>query len=370
MEKNLTPQNENDKKLGFNLEFEINSDKNNIFSLILNADTFSYLNIKATKKNDLFKKSFSNQFSVGIIKENKYFNMFDDLREICNEISERIKKKEIKLVENLNNLNFYISLPTTKIKEISFELKEEEKNDKDKIKYLTILMQKMQEEINEIKINHSKEIEENKKEINDLKNIINNQNNEINELKKKVNAFINYIENKDELKNSKIINNNIDYISLIKGWIQPNIKIEGELLYRLSKDGDKISKFHELCDDKGPTLTLFETTDGNKGGIYTPLSWDNRSKWKNDLETFIFNLNKNQKYKKFRTEFSIYCLNSYGPWIANFGFKNDEQMNKIQHEGNNINSYYENGTQILPNNGGGVKFFDIKEVEVYKIKKL
>ena len=68
------------------------------------------------------------------------------MREICNEISERIKKKELNLVEDLNNLNFYISLPTTKIKEINFELKKEEKNDKDKIKYLTILMQKMQED--------------------------------------------------------------------------------------------------------------------------------------------------------------------------------------------------------------------------------
>ena len=46
--------------------------------------------------------------------------MFEDLKEICDELSERIKTKEIKLVENKNNLLFIISLPTTKIKNIYF----------------------------------------------------------------------------------------------------------------------------------------------------------------------------------------------------------------------------------------------------------
>ena len=71
----------------FKLEFEINSDKDNVFSLILNADNYSYLNIKAIQKNDLFNKSFSNIFAVDKIKENKYFFMFEDLKEICIELS-------------------------------------------------------------------------------------------------------------------------------------------------------------------------------------------------------------------------------------------------------------------------------------------
>ena len=41
MEEIPTVQSESDKKLGFNLEIEIKSDKNNIYSLILNADTYS-----------------------------------------------------------------------------------------------------------------------------------------------------------------------------------------------------------------------------------------------------------------------------------------------------------------------------------------
>ena len=372
MEEIPTIQNENDKKLGFNIEFEIKSDKNNIYSLILNADTYFYLNIKATQKNDnLFNKTYSNQFSVDKIKENKYFNMFDDLKEICNEISERINKKEMKLVENKNSLNFYILLPITKIKEINFELKEEEMNDKDKINNLNKLIMKLKDEINEIKNNHSKEISKNKKEINELKSIINTQNKEINEIKEEFKNIINYIETQHsilQLKNSLIINNNIEYNKLIKSWINPKIEIGCELLYRLSRDGDQISKFHELSDNKGPTLTLIETTDGNKFGIYTPLSWDNSSGWKGDYETFLFNLNKNEKYKKKTKDYSIYCSKDYGPWIANFGFKNVCQMRKILLEGDGINSYYENGAKCLPNNSGGNKYFEVNEVEVYKIK--
>jgi len=368
MEEVQTVQCESDKKSGFNLEIDIKSDKNNIYSLILNTDAYSCLNIKATQKNDLFKKSFLNKFSVDEIKENKYFFMFDDLKEICNEISERIKKKEIKLIENLDGLNFIISLPSTKIKEIKFELKEEEKNDKDKINNLNELILKLKEEINEIKINHNKEI-------NELKNIIKNQNREINEMKEQINNIIKDIKDSDNiisgLKNSLIINKNIEYNKLIKRWINPNIIIEGKLLYRLSRDGDKISKFHELCDNKGPTLTLFETTDEIKGGIYTPLSWDCSSYQKGgDLESFLFNLNKNKKYKKIRRDYSIYCYTINGPWIPFFGFYKDKyhQMRKLRHQGSQINIFYENGSECLKNDSEEEKLFDVKEVEVYRIK--
>ena len=300
-----------EKKLEFKLEIEINSDKNNSFTIIMNVDDYSYLNIKAIKKNDLFNKSFSNKYSIDKIKENKYFIMFDNLEEICNELSDRIKTKEIKLIENINNLKFTISLPVNKIKEITFELNEDKKCDKDKINDLNELIIKLKEEINEIKINHSKEINELKninnnqnREINKLTNIINNQTKEINVLKEQIRIWLNnkkvldfkylYMSN---IEDSLIINNNNEYNKLIKNWINPDKEIKGELLYRLSRDGDQISKFHELCDNKGPTLTVFETIFGNKGGFFTPLSWDSKSEWKDDFDTFIFDLNIYKKFK-------------------------------------------------------------------------
>ena len=71
-------------------------------------------------------------------------------------------------------------------------------------------------------------------------------------MKEQINNLINIIKDSETiisgLKNSLIINNNIEYNILIKSWINPYIRIEEELLYRLSRDGDEVSKFHELCD--------------------------------------------------------------------------------------------------------------------------
>ena len=117
-----------------------------------------------------------------------------------------------------------------------------------------------------------------------------------------------YLDSKNKIEiNSLIINNNINYQNSIKKWIDKNNEIKAELLYRKSRDGDQISTFHRLCDNKGPTLTLFETNDGNLGGLYTPLSWDNNSQWKGDYDTFLFNLSKNIKYKK-NNKFILYIV--------------------------------------------------------------
>ena len=109
---------------------------------------------------------------------------------------------------------------------------------------------------------------------------------EITELKEKLNILWEkrrYITNLD----SKIINENKDYNESLKNWINPSRKIKAELLSWLSENGDNKLKFHELCDNKGPTLTLFHVNDGNIVGIYTPLSWGSNSLWKNDMDTFI-----------------------------------------------------------------------------------
>jgi len=125
--------------------------------------------------------------------------------------------------------------------------------------------------------------------------------------------MINYLD-------SKIINGNDRYNESLKNWINPSRKIKAKLLYRLSENGENYSTFHELCDNKGPTLTLFHVNDGNIVGIYTPLSWDSSyfGYWKEDMDTFIFNLNKNQKYKKLNESGSIRCDSSCGPQTSNF----------------------------------------------------
>ena len=343
----------NEKQLNFKSEIEISSNKNNNFSVSFYANSYSFLEIKSIQKNDLLENSFYNKFSTDTIKENKYFYQFDDMKEICNELSERIKMKEIKLIENNDNIIIVISLPSSKIKEITFQLNKNIKSEKEQINNLTKIVFELKNEINE------------------LKTIVNNQRTEIDELKNQIKTWVDYKIEKENKKrylsiNSLIINNNKEYNRRLKEWINPNKIIKSELLYRLSRDGEEFSKFHELCDNKGPTLTLFEVEDGNKGGIYTPLSWDSNSQWKKDMETFLFNLNKNAKYKKIKNDNSIYCYNNCGLGVANFGFYSDK-MKKIYHYGTAINNFFEKGSEILPNNTSNLQYFNVKEVEIYKI---
>ena len=199
-------------------------------------------------------------------------------------------------------------------------------------------------------------------------NEITNLKNEITELKEKLNVLWKekiMINNLD----SKIIKENEKYNLTLKNWINPSKKIKAKLLYRLSENGDKFSTFHKLCDNKGPTLTLFHVNDGNIVGIYTPLSWESPffgSIWKYDMDTFIFNLNKNQKYKKIKNNGSIRCDSSHGPQTNSFGYFDMQSMRLIDHRAHKINDSYDKGSEILPSNNQE-KVYDLIEVEVYKI---
>jgi len=334
---------EGDKTLlseGKSFQIELNSNRNNKFLIIIHLD--NEIKIVANQINDIIKKSFSNKFTFEKIRENKYFLQFDSLKEIFDELKERINSNKITLEEYENSLKINIQLPSSKNKEIIFELNQKNKNDSEKIRDLI-----------QIVIEQNKEISDLKKEVNDLKEKLNILWKEKEERKKIYNF------------DSKIINGNEKYNECLKNWIDPTRKIKAELLYRLSQNGENISTFHELCDNKGPTLTLFHVNDGNKVGIYTPLSWDSNSEWKMDMDTFIFNLNKNQKYKKLQPEHSIYCFNSFGPLTSNFGCENNS-MKSLNHWGNNINNYYDKGSEILQNNNQ-LKKYDLLETEVYKI---
>ena len=374
-------------------QIELSSDKNNSYSIEFNLN--NYIEITANQINNIIHKSYSNKYSFEEIREAKYFQQFDNLDEILDEIKDRIDNNKIILKENDNILILNIPLPDDQ--EIIFELNPIIKNNNDRLDELTDLIIKLNTEINNIK---DEEIANLKREINDMKekevlltndntqlkndiNLLKKENNQLNkdnaqlknnetqlkeeitELKEKLNILWEtrrYITNLD----SKIINENKEYNESLKNWIDPSKKIKAELLYRLSENGDDKKTFHELCDNKGPTLTLFHVNDGNIIGIYTPLDLDSNSLWKNDMDTFIFNLNKNQKYKKLKEDCSIYCMFSYGPYTAGFGCDHNNSMKSIIHLGNDINKYYDKGSEILPCNNQE-KVYDLIETEVYKI---
>ena len=169
--------------------------------------------------------------------------------------------------------------------------------------------------------------------------------------------------------NSLIIENNKKYINNLLTWINSKKKITTKLLYRKSRDGDSYDIFHKLCDNQGATLVLIKSNEGFIIGGYTSLDWDNHSTWKSDNDTFLFSLTNDKKYKKIESNLdSIYCFKDQGPWFPYIGFRETGKKDMTQGEFLSSNYYFEDYNEIIPNDGN--KFFDVEEVEVYKISFL
>ena len=134
----------------------------------------------------------------------------------------------------------------------------------------------------------------------------------------------------------------------------------------MSKDGDSIKTFHKLCDNKGPTISLYLLNDGNIVGGYTPIDWDTSSSWKTDDETFVFNINKNLKcIKNESNTHSIFCSINYSGFYGTLGYYEDstDSMKKLFFF--NSNGYFRNGNQILDYNKK-IKI-ETKEVEILSV---
>ena len=84
------------------------------------------------------------------------------------------------------------------------------------------------------------------------------------------------------------------------------------------------------------------------------------------MDIFIFNLNKNKKYKKLKNEHSIYCHCLTGPLTTDFGCNVNDSMKSITHHTYAINEYYDKGSDILPSDIQR-KVYNLTEAEVYEI---
>ena len=94
-------------------------------------------------------------------------------------------------------------------------------------------------------------------------------------------------------------------------------------------------------------MTLFHTKDGNKVEFFTPLYLDDKSKRKNDTNTFLFSLTKNKKYEKINISFSICCSKTVGPYSEGLGF--NYEMKKITHH-KAVKDYFRDSLNIFPSN--------------------
>ena len=159
------------------------------------------------------------------------------------------------------------------------------------------------------------------------------------------------------------------------------------LLYRGSRDGFKASKFHELCDNKGPTLTIIQSDFGHIFGGFTMQSWANTGvEYVSDTSAFIFKI-----FQKVTSNGMVYIFNKFNikpgqhrfaisakaSYLPIFGGGNDFCIADNCNE--NLNSYSKFGhTYYLPDTGNyssksiskylaGSANFRVLEIEVFQI---
>jgi hypothetical protein len=90
-------------------------------------------------------------------------------------------------------------------------------------------------------------------------------------------------------------------------------------IYKASKDGFATTDFHKHCDNKGATVTVIKSSNGNIFGGYCPLPWNTTSNYQFSMDSFLFSLvNSHKKLYHFKQtstngQYSIYGNSGYGP---------------------------------------------------------
>ncbi len=151
------------------------------------------------------------------------------------------------------------------------------------------------------------------------------------------------------------------------------------LLYRASVDGWSCEDFHKRCDEKGPTICLFQIENGDCVGGHTTAKWtsdDYPGKFTEDKYSMLFNLSC---YRHFpNTSYpgtSIVCHHGYGPYFSG-GFYSElcawkEPFDGKGHCSSFVNTggyaiqFDEDKKNMLTNQEDGA--FTITELEVWEV---
>ena len=142
-------------------------------------------------------------------------------------------------------------------------------------------------------------------------------------------------------------------------------KISLNLLYKAIFDSDKASVFHKKCDSANCTLVLVRSANGKRFGGFTSCNWQGNSIEKKDKNAFIFSLDKLKIYNVIEGEDAIGCYPSFGPVFLGCQIRIYDQFFK------NGGTTFEKGLNYDTEEDfeltGGLKKFDIKDIEVYSV---
>ncbi|KAL3780352.1 hypothetical protein HJC23_008124 [Cyclotella cryptica] len=162
-----------------------------------------------------------------------------------------------------------------------------------------------------------------------------------------------------------------DYASVLHNWLKEEDS-DGDfnLIYRGSSDGMTPQEFHAKCNDKGPTITIIETTEGHVVGGSSNVSWASCGGYCEASEAFLFALAQNWnssscKMKVTVPATAVYFHPIFGPVFGN--------GNDLKVRGGSVYTYTDQGSpqsyerhSLWPLKPGQEPY-TIKDIEVFQI---
>ena len=190
-----------------------------------------------------------------------------------------------------------------------------------------------------------------------------------------INEFLETIKNFGKIRVDKVlidynIISNDEMEKMIANWINPNVNIKFKLLYKVSRDGDRISTFTEKVKGKSPTLVIVKSKSGFKFGGYTSVEWNMTGSYtyKSDNSAFIFSIDKKKKYK-LKTNYESFAICGDTKHFA-FGGGHDLTIWDKCTTTDNSKNYICNKSYEMKEKyelTGGNNSFYVKECEVYQV---
>lgn len=306
--------------------------------------------IKIIAKDEI--EVYKGQIDLYTLQEkDRYFKMYDKIEDAYEDILTSFSKDKYELIKEENHLVVNIEIEVNFKKSIiSIILDKKEIQSEDLTKSLYRLA--------------SKYIKEN----NGLKNEILELKDKINSMEEKLNFLYEHIKKKEGysdtvFKKSKLFNEK--QIEIIQNWISPKKYFKCKLIYDAKEKGDKVSTYHSLCDNKGPTLTIFTTSDNLTLGGYLSVSFNENSGWIHDEKAFLFSLNPNEKYSSIDSTYTFYGGKDRGPTFGGYNIeiydnffsneRNKYNMNRVTFD---FNKKHKNSKD---------HYFKVIDLQVYQI---
>jgi len=307
------------------------------------------IKIIARENIDLYKGHFNLN---NLQEKDRYFKMYDKIEDAYDDIITSFSKNNYELIKEGNHLIINLEIEVNYKKNIiSLILERNEIKNEDLIKSLY-----------EIASKYIKENSGLKSEIKYLKEKINIMDEKIdflyNHVKTKENYFDRVFQKCRLLKDEK-------QVELVEKWISPSKFFKCKLIYDAKENGDKVSTFHSLCDNKGATLTIISTNDNKIFGGYLSMSFSENSGWIHDEKAFVFSLNYNEKYESLDTTYTFYGGKDRGPTFGGYNIEIFDSFLSI--DKNRYNPY--SGTYSFHERYKGSKdqYFRVNELQVYQI---